>query len=63
MNNTYVVLPVQTKADLVKKIEIERENLVYFEYMQKEEAYRQARKYVEEKYADIVQDLRAKGLY
>lgn len=59
----YKLPPVETKADLLKKIEIERENLVYFNYMQKDEAYRQAKQYVEQKYADVVSLLRSKGQY
>lgn len=59
----YKLPPVETKLDLIKKIEIERENLVYFNYMKKEEAYRQAKQHVEQKYAHLVDELRKKGQY
>ena len=47
MNTIYKAPPVETKADIVKQIEIERENLVYFNYMSKEEAYKQAKTTIE----------------
>jgi hypothetical protein len=63
MTTVYKVPPVENKADIIKQIEIERENLVYFNYMSKEEAYRQAKTYVENKYSDVVENLKGKGLY
>ena len=60
---TYIVPPVETKNDIIKKIQIEFENLVYFEYMAKDEAYRKATEYVESKYFDVIEKLKARGQY
>ena len=37
-------------ADFEKRVEIEAQNLMYFEYMKKQEAFAQARRTVAEKY-------------
>lgn len=63
MSYTYIPKPVETKADIDKKIEIEAQNLMYFEYMKKDEAFKEARTYIEEKYKDVVENLRKQGLY
>lgn len=63
MHNVYIVPKVETKEDLRKKIEIEYSHLVYFNYMNKEDAYREAISYVEHKYADVVQILKEQGKY
>jgi len=60
---SYTVPSVDTKADIIKKIQIEFEHLVYFEYKSKDEAYREATLYVERKYADVIEILRQKGQY
>lgn len=39
-----------SQADFDKKVEIEAQNLMYFEYMKKEKAFDQARQYVESKF-------------
>ncbi len=54
---------VENKADINKKIEIEAQNLMYFEYKNKEEAFKEARIYVENKYKDIVDELKKQGKY
>ncbi len=59
----YVPKPVETVADIEKKIEIEAQNLMYFEYKHKEEAFKEAKIYIEEKYKDVVANLKAQGLY
>lgn len=59
----YVPKKVETKADIDKQIEIEAANLMYFQYMKKEEAFKEATTYIEEKYKDVVLDLKNKGLY
>lgn len=63
MTYVYVAPKVETKDDIIKKIEIEAQNLMYFEYMKKDEAFREAKKYVEQKYDDIVQKLKSEGKY
>jgi len=59
----YVAKKVETKADIDKQIEIEAANLMYFQYMKKEEAFKEATIYIEEKHKDIVLSLKNKGLY
>ncbi len=63
MTNLYVPPPVETKADIQKKIEIEAQNLMYFEYMEKEQAFKAAKQYVENKYKDVVLNLKKIGEY
>jgi hypothetical protein len=63
MIDTYVPPPVETKDDIQKKIEIEAQNLMYFEYMDKDQAFKEARKYVENKYKDVVLKLKQAGEY
>ncbi len=63
MTNIYVPPPVETKADIQKKIEIEAQNLMYFEYMPKEQAFKEATQYVENKYKDVVLKLKQVGEY
>ncbi len=60
---TYVPKPVETFADIEKKIEIEAQNLMYFEYKNKDEAFKEAKIYIEEKYKDVVSRLKEQGLY
>lgn len=60
---TYVPKPVETFADIEKKIEIEAQNLMYFEYKNKDEAFKEAQIYIEEKYKDVVSRLKEQGLY
>lgn len=59
----YVPRLVETVADIEKKIEIEAANLMYFDRLTKEEAFVSARKYIEEKYKDVVEKLRHEGKY
>lgn len=63
MTYTYIPKPVETIADIEKKIEIEAQNLMYFEYKNKEEAFREARIYIENKYKDVVSKLKSQGIY
>ncbi len=60
---SYVPKPIETKEDINKQIEIEAANLMYFKYMRKEEAFKEARKYIEQKYTTIVEDLKSKNQY
>ncbi len=60
---SYVPSPVATKEDIDKKIEIESANLMYFEYKNKNEAFKEARLYIENKYQDVVLKLKSQGLY
>lgn len=60
---TYVPKPVETFADIEKKIEIEAQNLMYFEYKNKYEAFKEAKIYIEEKYKDVVCRLKEQGIY
>lgn len=60
---SYVPRPVTTKADINKKIEIEAANLMHFEFKHKEEAFKEARAYVEAKYKDVVAELKNQGMY
>lgn len=60
---SYVPRHVEHKADLDKQIEIEMANLMYFEYKNKEEAYKEAKEYIETKYKDVVEALKSKGKY
>lgn len=59
----YVPRVVETVADLEKKIEIEAANLMYFDRLTKEEAFASAKKYIDEKYKDVVEKLRNEGKY
>lgn len=61
--STYKPRTVETKADIDKKIEIEAQNLMYFEYKNKDEAFKEARLYIEEKYKDVVENLKQQGKY
>lgn len=63
MNYVYVAPKVETKDDLNKKIEIEAQNLMYFEHMKKDEAFKEAKNYIESKYKDVVQKLKTEGKY
>lgn len=40
-------------ADFEKRVEIEAQNLMYFEHMKKEKAFDQARKYVQSKFQAV----------
>lgn len=60
---TYVPHPVETKDDINKQIEIEAANLMYFEYMKKDEAFKEAKKYIENKYQSVIEQLKAQGKY
>ena len=61
--SNYFAPVVSTKADVEKKVEIEAINLMYFNYMGKEEAFKEARLYVESKYKDVVEKLRHSKQY
>ena len=41
---------VITPAEFEKRVEIEAQNLMYFEYMKKQESFEKARREVSEKY-------------
>ena len=45
-----------TEAEIEKKIEIEAQNLMYFEHMKKEEAFKKAKEYVYNKYRKQISD-------
>lgn len=60
---SYVQRPVTTKADIDKKIEIEAANLMYFNFKSKDDAFKEAKAYVESKYKEVVEDIKAKGQY
>ncbi len=60
---SYVPSTITCKEDIDKKIEIEAANLMYFEYKKKEEAFKEAKVYIEQKYKDIIEDLKQKGKY
>jgi len=36
---------------------------MYFKYMRKEEAFKEAKKYIEQKYSNIVESLKSKNKY
>lgn len=54
---------VETKEDIEKQIEIEAAHLMYFEYKKKEEAFKEAKQYIETKYQSVVDSLKAQGQY
>lgn len=57
------IKPVEHKADIDKQIEIEAASLMYFDFKKREEAFREARNYVENKYKEVVEKLKAAGKY
>lgn len=60
---SYVPCPVTTKADIDKQIEIEAANLMYLEFKRKEEAFKEAKIYIENKYKALVEELKSQGQY
>lgn len=53
----YKVKPVETRADIEKQIEIEAANLMRFDFKRKDEAFKEAKAYIEKKYQDVVEKL------
>jgi hypothetical protein len=60
---SYVPSPITSKADIDKKIEIEAANLMYLEFKNKEEAFKEAKIYIENKYKDLITELKSQGKY
>jgi len=60
---SYIHRAIKTKLDIEKQIEIEMANLMYFEYKNKDEAYKEAKVYIEKKYKDVIDKLKAQGKY
>jgi hypothetical protein len=60
---SYVPKTVATKADIDKKIEIEAANLMHFDFKSKDDAFKEAKIYIENKYQDVVAHLKNQGLY
>lgn len=60
---SYVQCPVTTKADIDKKIEIEAANLMHLEFKHKDEAFKEAKYYIENKYKSLVEELKSQGKY
>jgi hypothetical protein len=60
---SYVPCPVTTKADIDKQIEIEAANLMYLDFKRKDEAFKEATSYIENKYKTLVDELKSQGKY
>lgn len=60
---SYVPYPVTSKEDINKQIEIEAANLIYLDFKRKEEAFKEATFYIENKYKNLIEELKSKGQY
>jgi hypothetical protein len=49
-NQTEIPKKVVSYSEFEKRVEIEAANLMYFEYMNKEQAFEEARKYIKTKF-------------